>query len=134
MRCRELDIFKVLNFFENCLEFFWKFFWEFFWRIFWEEFFGTIFLGGFFQEDFFFWKNRYLADSVNLLSLYILPKTQRHSESGRSLLTSSFSMVLLVRKYPTRVLPKIVILYSTVAINDLLCMKNVGAQIKMDFS
>ena len=43
VRCRELDISKIL---------------EIFW-IFWEDFFGRIFLGGFFWEDFlggFFWE------------------------------------------------------------------------------
>ena len=64
MRCRELDIFKILGIFGN---FFWTYFWnfsggivlvEFLWRnllgeIFWEEFFGRIFLGGIFWGELF---------------------------------------------------------------------------------
>ena len=108
MGCRELDIFKVLDFFEKLFGIFLEIFLGIFPENFLGGFFGKIFSGGFFQED-FFGKDRYLADSVNLLPLYFLPKTQRHSESGRSLLTSSFSMMLVVRKYPTRVLPKKVV-------------------------
>ena len=63
VRCRELDIFKILDIFGIFLEFFWNFFgffWESikiflgnFWRIFCEEFFGGNFLGGIFWEEFF---------------------------------------------------------------------------------
>ena len=65
VRCRELDIFKIRNFFRNCLEIFWiyqGFFWGIFWiflgffiifgGIFWEEFFGRIFWEGFFLKIF----------------------------------------------------------------------------------
>ena len=49
VRCRELDIFKIL-------EMFWIFWGEFFSRIFWRYFVGFFwedFLGGFFGEEFF---------------------------------------------------------------------------------
>ena len=54
VRCRELDIFKILEFFEKLFGIFFRFFFfflDFFGNllgIFMEEFFGRIFLGGFF--------------------------------------------------------------------------------------
>ena len=52
MRCRELDIFKILGIFEKLFGNFWDLFWKFL-----EDFlgggFGRIFLGGILWEEFF---------------------------------------------------------------------------------
>ena len=56
VRCRELDIFKIIEFFEFWGDFFGGIFWkDFFGRILWEDFFGRIFLGGFFGR--IFWED-----------------------------------------------------------------------------
>ena len=67
MRCRELDIFKILEFFWEIFRNFFGIIWrifleEFFGRIFWEEFFGRNFLEGIFWEKFlggFFWDKKF---------------------------------------------------------------------------
>ena len=74
MRCRELDIFKILDFFWIFREFFLDFFLEFFGGIFgriflggcfWEEFYWRNFLGGILLEE-FFGRNSYIV-KVNLV-------------------------------------------------------------------
>ena len=74
MRCRELDIFRILEFFSdivwkffgNCLGFFLE---DFFGRIFWEDFLRG-FLEGLLLEE-FFWRNYLFYLDVEGIDLFV---------------------------------------------------------------
>ena len=113
VRYRELDVFKILESFEElfriCFGFFWNFFWifigkfvgnflEFFWRnffwrnflggIFLEEFFGRNFLGRFFErfvfgEEFFGRNSLFTLELICLSRFWFLSRFLSQSKEGR---------------------------------------------------